>query len=159
MSPGHYFCASSFLSPFSKLSPLSNQINTTKPISLHLGLRQAPPPRQLWQPDTSSTRQTRHAGHPNSPQPATANNNIYTVNPASDPKSAHFNIGSYEPKPQMPLTLRPVVTPGNNPELFRQKKLMAKAQLMPKQRLQPQHFPRGLLPGSELFQYPFNALG
>ena len=114
-----------------------------------LGLRQAPPPRQLWQPDTSSTRQPRQAGHASSPQPAMVNATSYAMNPAADPKSAHFNIASYEPKPQMPLTLRPVLTPGSNPDLFRQKKLLAKTQLAAKQVLGPQSFLKGLLPGSK----------
>jgi chromatin structure-remodeling complex subunit RSC9 len=27
-------------------------------------------------------------------------------------------VANYEPRPQMPLTLRPVVTPGNNPQEY-----------------------------------------
>lgn len=52
----------------------------------------------------------------------------------------------------MPLTLRPVVTPGNNPELFRQKKQMAKSALKPKQPQQPLDYLKQMLPGSEFFQ-------
>jgi chromatin structure-remodeling complex subunit RSC9 len=36
-----------------------------------------------------------------------------------------FTIANYEPRPQMPLTLRPVLTPGNNPGLFADKERQA----------------------------------
>ncbi|KAH0559309.1 hypothetical protein GP486_004172, partial [Trichoglossum hirsutum] len=85
------------------------------------GLRQAPPQRVLFQPDLSSSRQTRNASlNMNSPHSASQ----YlggNINSSSNPTSMSFTVANYEPRPQMPLTLRPVITPGNNPELFKQK--------------------------------------
>ncbi|KAI4261711.1 MAG: hypothetical protein L6R42_003091 [Xanthoria sp. 1 TBL-2021] len=79
------------------------------------GLRQAPPQRVLFQPDLSSSRQTRTAtGHGQSPQPTTAPSIAY--NSPSLPRS----ISSYEPRPPFPLTLRGVTTPANNSTRFYQ---------------------------------------
>ncbi|MCJ1392901.1 Chromatin structure-remodeling complex protein rsc9 [Xylographa bjoerkii] len=87
------------------------------------GLRQAPPQRQLFQPDISSSRQTRHTpSNVHSPQPLTqSTNNAYNYNPSSNPNSSSFSIANYEPRIQVPLTLRPVLTPGNNPAMFRER--------------------------------------
>ncbi|KAI9844254.1 MAG: Chromatin structure-remodeling complex protein rsc9 [Thelocarpon superellum] len=88
---------------------------------LVLGLRQAPPQRVLFQPDLSSSRQPRqHASNTQSPQPSgpPAPASLYN---SSNPQSMSFTVGSYDPRPQMPLTLRPVVTPGNNPTLFKER--------------------------------------
>ncbi|KAI9682393.1 MAG: Chromatin structure-remodeling complex protein rsc9 [Caeruleum heppii] len=85
------------------------------------GLRQAPPQRVLFQPDVSSSRQSRQAsGNQSSPQPG-APTPVAAYNPASNPNSMSFTIANYEPKTQMPLTLRPVITPGNNPILFKER--------------------------------------
>ncbi|KAL9626707.1 MAG: hypothetical protein Q9204_007100 [Flavoplaca sp. TL-2023a] len=79
------------------------------------GLRQAPPQRVLFQPDLSSSRQTRTAtGHGQSPQPTTAP--TVTYNGPSLPHS----LSSYEPRPPFPLTLRGVTTPANNSTRFYQ---------------------------------------
>ncbi|KAF4637211.1 hypothetical protein G7Y89_g878 [Cudoniella acicularis] len=90
------------------------------------GLRQAPPQRILFQPDTQSSRQTRHVSatsHASSPshsshhqqhQPRGAST---SYNPSSM-DSHSLAVANYEPRPQMPLTLRSVVTPGNNPIEF-----------------------------------------
>ncbi|SLM34566.1 DNA-binding RFX-type winged-helix domain [Lasallia pustulata] len=92
------------------------------------GLRQAPPQRVLFQPDLSSSRQTRHAsGHLQSPQPVAATSAAsYLNNPSSNPNSMSFSIAGYEPKPQMPLTLRGVITPGNNPALFKERQRISR---------------------------------
>ena len=49
----------------------------------------------------------------------------------------------------MAMALRPVVTPGNNPDVFRQRVAAAKANLAPKPALEPQqalkHLPSGEL--------------
>ena len=90
------------------------------------GLRQAPPPRQLFQPDLSSSRQTRHSsGHHQSPQPTAAAHTGYNY-ASSNPNSASFAIANYEPRPPMPLTLRPILTPGNNPALFNERLRLAR---------------------------------
>ncbi|KAL8768838.1 MAG: hypothetical protein Q9209_005019 [Squamulea sp. 1 TL-2023] len=79
------------------------------------GLRQAPPQRVLFQPDLSSSRQTRTAtGHGQSPQPTTA-----PSAPHSGISLPH-SISSYEPRPPFPLTLRGVTTPANNSTRFYQ---------------------------------------
>src|SRR5436190_21862583 len=83
--------------------------------SEHTGLRQAPPQRILFQPDTRPSRHTNNST--NSPQPSSNMSGI-TYSASSNPQSMSFTIANYEPRPQMPLTLRPVVTPGNNPGLF-----------------------------------------
>ncbi|CAO1597040.1 Chromatin structure-remodeling complex protein rsc9 [Xanthoria calcicola] len=79
------------------------------------GLRQAPPQRVLFQPDLSSSRQTRTAtGHGQSPQPTTA------PTAAHNGPSLPHSISSYEPRPPFPLTLRGVTTPANNSTRFYQ---------------------------------------
>ncbi|EKD13911.1 uncharacterized protein L3040_005477 [Drepanopeziza brunnea f. sp. 'multigermtubi'] len=97
------------------------------------GLRQAPPQRQLWQPDTSSTRQTKTVptSHPNpthqqqnqhnqnQPAPRGAST---SYNPASNTDNISQAVANYEPRPQMPLTLRAIVTPGNAPSEFAKRK-------------------------------------
>lgn len=37
-----------------------------------------------------------------------------------------LSFSSYEPRPQMPLTLRGVITPGNNPGLFKERQRLAR---------------------------------
>lgn len=94
--------------------------------TVYQGLRQAPPPRQLFQPDVSSSRQTRHSsGHLQSPQPAAPTHTGYNY-ASSNPNSASFAIANYEPRPPMPLTLRPILTPSNNPALFKEKQRLAR---------------------------------
>ncbi|KAI9776403.1 MAG: Chromatin structure-remodeling complex protein rsc9 [Geoglossum umbratile] len=85
------------------------------------GLRQAPPQRVLFQPDLSSSRQTRNASANMSSPHSTSQYLGGGVNSSSNPNSMSFTVANYEPRPQMPLTLRQVVTLGNNPELFRQR--------------------------------------
>ncbi|KAI4113536.1 MAG: hypothetical protein LQ338_008160 [Usnochroma carphineum] len=84
------------------------------------GLRQAPPQRVLFQPDVSSSRQTRTAtGHGQSPQPTTAPSSAYSSG-ATNQNSMPPSIASYEPRPPMPLTLRGAVAPANNSTGFYQ---------------------------------------
>lgn len=85
------------------------------------GLRQAPPQRVLFQPDTSSSRQIRPpVPVSNSPTPS---GNLYSgmngYNAAYAHNGSSQSLASYEPKQQFPLTLRPVTTPSNNPEAYK----------------------------------------
>ncbi|KUJ12431.1 uncharacterized protein LY89DRAFT_785796 [Mollisia scopiformis] len=93
------------------------------------GLRQAPPQRILFQPETGSSRVTRNVSatsHAPSPQ---HNSHQYhqqqqprgastTNNPSSNMENMSLAVANYEPRPHHPLTLRPIVTPGNNPAEF-----------------------------------------
>lgn len=75
-------------------------------------LRHAPPQRVLFQPEMN-TRQTRQStGHLNSPH-SYSNGNYGT-------SGAAMTIANYEPRPAVPSSMKPVVTPANNPEHFRQ---------------------------------------
>lgn len=60
-----------------------------------------------------------------------------------------FTIANYEPRPQMPLTLRGVITPANNPILFKERQRIAKEATASKvSKFLPTH--KGLmLPGSK----------
>lgn len=42
-----------------------------------------------------------------------------------------FSVANYEPRQQMPLTLRSVVTPGNNLGLFKERQKMARDAKIP----------------------------
>lgn len=59
------------------------------------------------------------------------------------------NLANYEPRPQMPLTLRGVVTPGNNPIMFKERLRLAK-EAKTTQHGKPQGGPKGMMkPGGE----------
>ena len=94
------------------------------------GLRQQPPQRVLFQPDLNPARQTRgqlQAAHA-SPSPSVGINGI--MNATSLTNGASATLASYEPSQTYPLSLRPVITPANNPEFYRnerKRKLEAKA--------------------------------
>ncbi|KAL9132413.1 MAG: hypothetical protein Q9175_006413 [Cornicularia normoerica] len=91
------------------------------------GLRQAPPQRIPFQPDVSSSRQLRHSsGHAQSPQPAAMAHTGYNYSASSNPNSAQFAIANYEPRPQMPLTLRPIMTPSYNAAMFDERQKLAR---------------------------------
>ncbi|KAK5956866.1 Chromatin structure-remodeling complex protein rsc9 [Knufia fluminis] len=106
-------------------------------------LRQQPKPVQLYQPDPTPSRTTRMRTT-NSPQPAPLLTQSFT-NASSNPRDPHFKIENYEPRPSMPLTLRPLVTPSSNPDVFYQRKAMAKLATI--QRLpQPQDLLKFALP-------------
>ena len=97
-----------------------NRVSTRRTlISLFVGLRQQPPQRVLFQPDVSSSRNVRHSsGHAQSPQP-TSGSNTHTGYNYSNPNSSFFSITNYEPRAQIPMTLRPITTPGNNHPAFK----------------------------------------
>ncbi|RDW75265.1 hypothetical protein BP6252_06407 [Coleophoma cylindrospora] len=92
------------------------------------GLRQAPPQRVLFQPDTLPARRTPQQHHTSAPshnahsihtpshQPPRGASTSY--NPSSHPENMSAAVSNYEPRQQIPLPLRPVVTPGNNPVEF-----------------------------------------
>nr|POE53517.1 chromatin structure-remodeling complex subunit rsc9 [Quercus suber] len=83
------------------------------------GLRQQPPQRVLFQPDLKTVRQTRMqdpAGYA-SPTPGIGANGL--TNPSTFTNGASATLASYEPSQSYPLSLRPVVTPANNPEYYR----------------------------------------
>ena len=82
------------------------------------GLRQQPPQRVLFQPETA-TRQTRgqsSAVHA-SPTPGAMTNGA--LNAPAMMNGATSTLASYEPMVSYPLTLKPVTTPSNNAEYYR----------------------------------------
>ncbi|EME50113.1 hypothetical protein DOTSEDRAFT_165097 [Dothistroma septosporum NZE10] len=94
------------------------------------GLRQQPPQRVLFQPDITAGRHSRgqnptsHA----SPSPAAGINGVMNATHLTNGASA--TLASYEPSQAYPLSLKPVVTPANNPEFYkneRKRKLEALA--------------------------------
>ncbi|TVY30982.1 Chromatin structure-remodeling complex subunit [Lachnellula hyalina] len=122
------------------------------------GLRQAPPQRVLFQPEVhSSSRQTRHVAttsHTSTPQhhnqhqlPRVGASSSYTPSLSEHQSQA---VERYEPRPQMPLTLRPVITPGNNAvEFSRRQKAYRDTALMAAYARTPAPLNRGvMLPGS-----------
>ena len=85
------------------------------------GLRQQPPQRVLFQPDLTSARQVR--GHtqpaatsPGAPAATLVNGYSQTI---AMTNGASATLASYEPPQSYPLSLKPVVTPANNPEFYR----------------------------------------
>ena len=94
--------------------------------SFFSGLRQAPPQRIPFQPDVSSSRQRHSSSHAQSPQPASVAHTGYNYSASSNPNSASFTIANYEPRPQMPLTLRPIVTPSYNAAMFEERQKLAR---------------------------------
>jgi chromatin structure-remodeling complex subunit RSC9 len=99
------------------------------------GLRQAPPQRILFQPDTQPSRHSRHAtvtSHPPSSQQQQQYRGASTSYNPSMENMSHA-VANYEPRPQMPLTLRPVMTPGNNPAEWIKQQKMLKGHLQSKQ--------------------------
>ena len=94
------------------------------------GLRQQPPQRVLFQPDLTAARQTRGQSQANnsSPAPNAPSNGI--MNAGSLSQGASSTLASYEPSQSYPLSLKPVITPANNPEFYlneRKRKLEANA--------------------------------
>lgn len=125
------------------------------------GLREAPPQRVIFQPDTGPTRTTRHssahhASHQNSPatnQPQTPSHQ-HGMPPMPQPQSHQGSRGpsilhhppnpentsnlvtSYQPRYLKPLQLRAVATPSNAPNEF-QKARQNQRIVDPRQPLQP----------------------
>jgi chromatin structure-remodeling complex subunit RSC9 len=92
------------------------------------GLRQQPPPRVLFQPDLSSTRQPRaqpqqqfpgSLSAQNSPIPAPTPSVNGVTNYSAMTNGSTSLLASYEPSRPAPLTLKPVTTPANNPDFYR----------------------------------------
>lgn len=120
------------------------------------GLRQAPPQRVLFQPEVHSSRQTRHVptpSHTSTPQQQNQHqvsrsgaSSFYT--PVSS-ENQSIAVDRYEPRPQMPLTLRPVITLGNNAvEFSRRQKAYRDAAAMAQYERNPAPITRGvMLPG------------
>ena len=117
----------------------------------HVGLRQAPPQRVLFQPDVSSTRQSRQPSNQiTSPQPLTATTSTnYTNTPALNPNSSSFNMANYEPRQPVPLLLRNVITPANSPALFKEKIRRIRNVQLAKMGRAPLEEKPPMLPGSE----------
>jgi chromatin structure-remodeling complex subunit RSC9 len=85
------------------------------------GLRQQPPQRVLFQPDLTAARQTRgqmQQGGTDSPIPSAPTTNGI-INPPSLSNGASSTLASYEPSQSYPLSLKPVTTPANNPDFYR----------------------------------------
>ncbi len=109
-------------------------------------LRQDPKKTQLFQPDLASTRQRYN--RTTSPQASPAPVQHHYTNASADPRNPMFNLDNYQPKQPMALTLRPIVTPGNNPDVFRQRKVAEKISKMPRAPVEIQHFLRGTIPNN-----------
>ncbi|KAK0945515.1 Chromatin structure-remodeling complex protein rsc9 [Friedmanniomyces endolithicus] len=87
------------------------------------GLRHAPSQRVLFQPDlTAQGRQTR--GVLNTTNPPTLGASVNGIPSAGMPNgpstAASSTLASYEPSQSYPLSLKPVITPANNPDHYRQ---------------------------------------
>lgn len=117
------------------------------------GLRQAPPQRVLFQPDPLPARQTRHVPPP-APAPVLPRGASTSHNPSSNPENLSQAVASYEPRPQMPLTLRPVITPANNPVDFFRRQRALREQAMAGS-AKPVPSPRMMLPGCKYRAIPF----
>lgn len=100
------------------------------------GLRQAPPQRILYQPDTRTSRQSHLAGS-NMSTPG-YQQRPYGYNNANE----NAAVSMYEPRPQVKMDLKPVITPGNNPAEFR------KLQQMKDGKLKHAVQPKIMLPGT-----------
>lgn len=83
------------------------------------GLRHQPPQRVLFQPDLTSARQTRGAVQASTSSPAPTNTSNGIMNAFSLPNGASTALTNYEPSQSYPLSLKPVITPANNPEFYR----------------------------------------
>jgi chromatin structure-remodeling complex subunit RSC9 len=126
------------------------------------GLRQAPPQRVLFQPETQTSRPHRNTSTPSHQPPSHHQQQHHhqpqhqvqhqqaprgastSYNPSSNMENLNPLVTNYEPRPQMPLTLRPVITPGNNPiEFARRQRALAN-----QNGRGVNSFPRLMLPGS-----------
>lgn len=106
------------------------------------GLREAPPQRIIFQPDTGSSRTTRHtashhASHANSPATGSSHTPAHHAGMTPTPQGGHQGsrgpsilhhppnpentsnlVTSYQPRYLKPLQLRAVATPSNAPNEF-----------------------------------------
>lgn len=127
-------------------TPKPDRMDVDEPQSLGRGgrnLRQAPPQRVLFQSDVT-TRSTRN-NIPASPTPGSTypsgTSNGYNSN-------LPMTLANYEPKQQIPLTLRAVNTPSNNPEAFKLMELARRDAILAKYPASSRQ-PKGMmLPGT-----------
>jgi chromatin structure-remodeling complex subunit RSC9 len=99
----------------------------------------------MYQPDLSGSRQ-RYA-RTTSPQASPAPGQAYN-NASADPRNPTFSLDKYEPRQPIVLSLRPVITPGNNPVSFYHQKAIEKAKSMPRLPSEPQQFLRHSIPNN-----------
>ena len=88
------------------------------------GLRQAPPQRVLFQPDVSSSRQSRQNQPATGaiPQPYTQYTPGLNMGSASGTSNSLFHSSKYDPRiSSQPLTFRSLATPTSNPQDFQKK--------------------------------------
>ncbi|KAL9060572.1 MAG: hypothetical protein Q9162_000523 [Coniocarpon cinnabarinum] len=83
------------------------------------GLRQAPPPRQLFQGEVAQPRSTRQFSK-EAASPAPSMDSSAKTNGVYGANGVPQSLAAYEPRPQLPAQLRPVMTPGNNYDKFKE---------------------------------------
>lgn len=141
--------------------------STTSSARASRGLREAPPQRVIFQPDTGPSRATRHASNQqathaaspaaNQPQASAHHPNMQSISHgahqgARGPSIIHHPpngentsqmVLSYQPKHLKPLQLRAVATPSSAPNEFQRSRLPHRPAPMDPANRQP------MLPGSE----------
>jgi chromatin structure-remodeling complex subunit RSC9 len=126
-------------------TPRPDRMDLDEPQSLGRGgrnLRQAPPQRVLFQSDmtTRSSRNIPASPTPGSTYPSGTSNGYNSNLP--------MTLANYEPKQQVPLTLRAVNTPSNNPEAFKVMELARRDAILAKYPASSRQ-PKGMmLPGT-----------
>ncbi|PKS11508.1 hypothetical protein jhhlp_003273 [Lomentospora prolificans] len=147
------------------------------------GLREAPPQRVIFQPDTGPSRQTRHAsghhssqssnsaqGTPQHPQHQGHLNQTPSHHPQARGIPAGTNTGAfnlnrgampsviaaYNPRAVTAIPIRPVDTPGNNPVAFSRAKIIHKIRQIQAGRLP--RVPPGSYEGANIYIRCLNAL-
>jgi chromatin structure-remodeling complex subunit RSC9 len=122
------------------------------------GLRQAPPQRVLFQPGTQPARQTRHStshpAHTQQHQQQGHRGASTSYNPPYNIDNLSVSTNNFDNRPAMPLTLRPVITPGNNPiEFARREHALKLAAAVERGKIPATAPPRLVLPGCEFIIY------
>ena len=126
-------------------------------IDFQIALRQQPPQRVLFQPDTSSTRQPRQTTSNRGTPPAPMSTPHHYDTPTSAPismtnggyvngVSGNVTLANYEPRQQIPSHVKPAITPANTPEYFRAKRNRVNAFAASTKGVQQKGM---MLPGSE----------
>ena len=130
-------------------TPRIDKMEVDEPSSLRerRNLRQAPPQRVLFQGDMSTMRQSRHnmatSPTPHSGYPYGSTNGVSSHN-----SNLPTTLANYEPRQQVPLTLRPVTTPSNNPEAYKALELARRDAILAKYPSHSQQ-PKGMMmPGT-----------
>lgn len=99
----------------------------------------------MYQPDLGPRRSFRTTA---SPQASPAPRQEYP-NASADPRNPGFSLDKYESRQPHSLTLRQVITPGNAPDMFRQRKALDKARDKPPatdKTTEPQFFLKSIVP-------------